>query len=204
MPDSIPVYEEALLSYFKDLEISDGESIRNPQVVLAISSRSSSELLLSEDFTPILPILTLTRAGFNKIDASDIVKSHITRKFRFRGTQNRKSFMVADLMPFEMSYKLDIWTLYTAHHLSLAEQIIWKFEKTPWINVSQEFLGVSHVTPAYIREWTIGDQSLYDNVTEENYRLFKLSFDFKLFIQLLKDDYATYSALFRKINIEMQ
>lgn len=203
MPDSIPVYEEALLSYFKDLEIDDGETTRNPQVILAVSSRSSSELIVSEDFTPVLPMITLTRTGFNIIDPSHIVKSHITRKFRMRGTQDRKAFMNADFMPMEMGYKLDIWSLYTVHHLSLTEQVIWKFMKKPWINVVQESLGVPHVIPGYIRDWNIGDQSSYDNITEENYRLFKMSFDFKLFIQLLNDNYATPSALFRRDEVQM-
>lgn len=203
MSDSIPVFEEALLSYFKDLEIDDGETTRNPQVVLAVSSRSSSELIVSDDFTPILPILTLTRTSLSRIEASDIVKSHITRKFRFRGTQNRKAFMAADFMPFEISYKLDIWSLYTVHHLSLSEQIIWKFQKKPWVNVSQETMGVPYLTPGYIRDWSVGDQSTYDNITEENYRIFKMSFDFKFFIQLLNDNYSTYSALFRKAKIQI-
>ena len=197
MPDSIPVYEEALLSYFKDLEIDDGETTRNPQVLLAVSSRSSSELITSKDNTPILPLITLVRTGFNTIDASHIVKSHITRKFRFRGTQNRKAFIATDFMPFEMGYKLDIWSLYTAHQLSLVEQIIWKFEKHPWINVTQEANGTPHVTPGYIREWSIGDQTTYDNMTEENYRIFKSSFDFKFFVQLANDRYATSSLLFK-------
>lgn len=204
MADSIPIYEEALLAYFKDLEIADGETVRNPQVVLAVSSRSSSELIVSDDFTPVLPILTLTRGALSKTDATDLVRGHITRKFRFRGTQNRKSFMVADFMPFEISYRLDIWTLYTAHHLSLTEQVIWKLQKNPWINVVQEALGVPHVTPAYIREWTIGDSSTYDNITEENYRIFKMNIDFKLFVQLLNDKYATYSALFRRAKAEFE
>jgi hypothetical protein len=203
MPDSIPVYEEALLSYFKDLEIDDGENTRNPQVLLAVSSRSASELIVSNDNTPVLPLLTLTRTGFSSIDASHIVKSHITRKFRMRGTQNRRSFMVTDLMPFEMSYKLDIWTLYTSHHLSLIEQIIWKLEKNPWVNVVQEFNGVPNVTPGYIRQWTVGDQTAYDNITEENYRIFKSSIDFKFFIQLVNDNYAKPSLLFRTTDYQI-
>ena len=198
---TIPIYEEALLTYFKNLEISDGETTRNPQVVLAVSSRASSELIVSDDFTPVLPIITLSRTGFSKIEASHIIKAHRTRKFRMRATQNKKTFMSADLMPFEMAYKLDIWSLYTAHHLSLAEQIIWKLEETPWINVIQETLGNSHVLPAYIREWNVGEQTTYEGITEENYRIFKLSFDFKLFIQLLNDNYASYSVLARKTTI---
>lgn len=197
MPDSIPVFEEALLSYFKDLEIDDGENSRNPQVLLAVSSRSSSELIVSDDNTPILPLITLTRTGFDSIDASHIVKSHITRKFRLRGIQNRRAFMATDFMPFEMSYKLDIWSLYTVHQLSLLEQIIWKFEKHPWINVTQEANGTPHVTPGYIRNWNIGDQTTYDNMTEENYRIFKSSIDFKFFIQLANDNYAKPSLLFK-------
>lgn len=203
MPDSIPVYEEALLSYFKDLEIDDGDTTRNPQVILAITSRSASNLMVSEDFTPILPIITLTRTDFNPIDATHIVKSHITRKFRLRGTQNRKTFMAADFMPFEIGYKLDIWSLYMAHHLSLTEQIIWKLEKTPWVNVIQEANGVPHVTPGYIREWSIGDQSTYDGITEENYRIFKMGFNFKFFIQLANDRYATPSLLFKLTDQEI-
>lgn len=105
--------------------------------------------------------------------------------------------MAADFMPFEMGYKLDIWSLYMAHHLSLTEQVIWKLEKTPWINVVQEANGRPMVTPGYIREWSIGDQSSYDNVTEENYRIFKMSFSFKFFMQLSKDDYATPSLIFK-------
>ena len=203
MPDSIPVYEEALLSYFKDLEIDDGETTRNPQVILAVSSRTSSELIVSKDNTPVLPVLTLTRTGFGPIDASHIVKSHITRKFRLRGTQNRRSFMATDFMPFEMKYKLDIWSLYTAHQLSLVEQVVWKFEKTPWINVTQEANGTPHVTPGYIKDWSIGDQTMYDNITEENYRIFKSSFDFSFFVQLANSNYATPSLLFRTVETEL-
>lgn len=203
MPDSIPVYEEALLSYFKDLEIDDGENKRNPQVLLAVSSRSASSLIVSKDNTPILPIITLTRTGFNLIESSHIVKGHITRKFRARAARNRKSIIMTDLMPFEIGYKLDIWTLYTAHHLSLLEQIIWKLEKTPWVNVIQDFNGVSNVTPGYIREWSVGDNTTYDNITEENYRIFKGSVDFKFFIQLAKSDYAVPSALFRTKDLQV-
>ena len=119
MQNSIVLYEEALLTYFKDLEIDDGEVTRNPHVILALTSRSSSDLITSENFTPVLPILTLTRTGITKIDATHIVKTHIMRKFRMRATQNRKNFMNADFMPIEMGYKLDIWSLYTIHHLSL-------------------------------------------------------------------------------------
>jgi len=201
--DSIALYEEALLTYFKDLEIHDGETTRNPQVVLAITSRSSSDLITSDNFTPILPMLTLTRTGINKIDATHIVKTHITRKFRMRATQNLKTFMNADFMPIELGYKLDIWSLYTAHHLSLAEQIVWKIEKTPWINVLQDAQGVPHVTPGYIREWNAGEQTTYENISEESYRILKMSFDFRLFAQLLNTNYASYSALIPERKIKL-
>ena len=55
----IRYFDEATMSYFESIKIEDGETIRTPQIALAIPSRQALDIKLNNERYPVLPIIVV-------------------------------------------------------------------------------------------------------------------------------------------------
>ena len=73
-------YDEAVIEYFKDIEIHDGVDLRTPQIQFSIPSSNGYKLDKDlENRTAILPLIVITRSSITPVSATPLIKNAITR-----------------------------------------------------------------------------------------------------------------------------
>ena len=100
--NSVRLYDNGLVEYLKqNLTVDDGEDDgRRPQVIFALPSKKALVVDMSDNNTPILPILTVTREGFSRHETSGIVKTHLSRPFIHTHTRDKKNIYGSDFLPY--------------------------------------------------------------------------------------------------------
>lgn len=196
MANSIRNYDEALIQYFSNIQIDDGIELRYPQVVLSIPSFQGSKLQVSESWTPIFPIITITRVGLSHHQASEIIKARKLRPFVSRINFDNKTFSQAEVMPYIINYKLDIWSLTMEQCLSLSEEIIFKIENEPYVETHFNINNVNMFLPGYIQNFNFNDGTSYELIGDEDNRIIKHTITLDLFSYFVKSNKSTKSVLY--------
>jgi len=188
--NSVRLYDNGLVEYLRqNITIDDGEDDgRKPQVIFASPSKKALVVDMSDNNTPILPILTVTREGFSRHETSGIVKTHLSRPFIHTHTRDKRNIYGSDFLPYTINYKIDIWSLTQGMHSDIMTQLIWLMEKKPSIPVRGIFANREIKMNGYIESYDISDASTYDELSDENMRVFRSTLTIKLFGWLTKTE----------------
>jgi len=192
---SIRQHDEAVLRYFGNLLIDDGENRRPPQTVFAIPSFQGSKLQVSESWTPIFPLIVVTRTGIEKVPATNIIKG---RKYRPAVTylnEDTKTMSQAEIMPYNINYKIDVISLFMEQNLQILESIIWKLEKSPGVLVNIPANTLNIQVSAYISNYTVSDSTNYENIPDEENRIIKNTITLSLFSYFVDTRYGAKTVL---------
>ena len=98
--NSILIYDSAVVSYLKTIQIADGDVIRNPQVLFAIPSRHDTKLTKTDNDMPLLPMLVVIRKSLEKNDFSGIVKNRLFRPYIYKYSNKKDKIYGIDAMPY--------------------------------------------------------------------------------------------------------
>lgn len=195
MANSIRNYDEALINYFSSIQIDDGIELRNPQVVLSIPSFQGSKLQVSESWTPIFPIITITRVGLTHHQSTEIIKARKLRPYVNKINFDNKTFSQAEVMPYIINYKVDMWSLTMEQGLNITEDIIFKIVNEPYIEAHFSINNVNMFLPGYIQNYNFSDGTSYETIGDEDNRIIKHSITLDLFSYLIKANKSTKSVL---------
>ncbi|NCD06810.1 MAG: hypothetical protein EOL97_11880 [Spirochaetia bacterium] len=193
--NSIRIYDEAVISYLKQITITDGEETRIPQVAFAIPSRLDTKLILSDNNMPLLPMFVITRESLEPNEASGIVKTHSIRPYIYVHDNKKEKVYGIDAMPYIFNYKIDTWNLSQNLHLEMINKLIWKFEKYRTIYANFTINNFNLRTNGYIENYSFSDETTYNEISESNIRLIKSSFNIKVFGWLFEEDYVKKTVL---------
>jgi len=188
--NSVRLYDNGLVEYLKqNLTVDDGEDDgRKPQVIFASPSKKALVVDMSDNNTPILPILTVTREGFSRHETSGIVKTHLSRPFIHTHTRDKKNIYGSDFLPYVINYKVDVWSLTQGMHTDIIVQLLWLMEKKPSIPVRGTIANREIKMNGYVEGYDISDSSTYDELSDENMRIFRSTLTIKMFAWLTKTE----------------
>lgn len=197
---TIRFYDEALKNYFRDVRVEDGESYRSPQVIMATASRRKNySLEMSDDNQPLMPLITLIREGVDRNDKiTGMVKNQLIRPPVFKRGENWKYYIGNYIMPYYINYKLDVWSLTQDMNLGIIEQLIWKLERRPYLELSIVMNDINFQIRSRIEDYNLNDITTYEEFGDETFRIFRNNVSFKLDARLISDQWITPSIV--KIN----
>jgi hypothetical protein len=184
----IRFYDNGIVEYLKEnIIVDDGEDDgRTPQVIFALPSKNSLSVDMSDNNTPIFPILTVTRDGFTRHEISGIVKTHLSRPFIHTHSRDKKNIYGSDFLPYNINYKIDVWSLTHRMHTDIITQLLWLMEKKPSVPVNGVVSNREIRMNGYIEGYDISDSTTYDELSDENMRMFRTTLSIKLFGWLTK------------------
>jgi len=203
MISTLRYYDEAVVNYFKNITVEDGDgSRRTPQILFSIPSRQSLKLQLSNSSTPLFPLLYVTRTGFSPANETNIVKGHVTRPHIFELNSSEHYFEGAEMLPYNLIYQLDYMTIVQEMHNQITEQLLFNLHKKHYIKVRIELSNIIIESNAYIDNINVNDSSSYDKVEDSVNRIFHGTIGFNLYAYLFDPKYATHSVLTGVINVK--
>ena len=193
--NSIRIYDEALVSYLKQIEITDGEETRTPQVAFAIPSRLDTKLILSDNGMPLLPMLVVIRNSIEPSSFSGIVRTRIPRPFFYFHDDKKEKVYGLDSMPYYFNYIIETWHLTQNSYLETVNQLIWKFEKYKSIPAEIVINNVNLKANAYIEDYSLSNNTEQQELSSSNIRLIKGSFNIKVFGWLFEENHVRKTVL---------
>ncbi len=174
-------YDEAVVNYFSDIKIEDGDTLRSPQVLLAIPSRQGVKLNVTNDNTAVLPLISITRTGLSATSETNLVKSHVTRPYLYNISSNKKYFEGADFMPYNFSYQIDFFSLVQDMHNEIVEQILFKVHKNHYVTVKIDIANHNIEMNSYIHSISFSDSTSYTQIADNVSRIFHGTLNFSLY-----------------------
>jgi hypothetical protein len=187
--NSISLYDEKILDYLvHDLWVDYGDTVRHPQIHFAMSgTRQNLQLDLSDNNTPILPLITVIRRSIEPHEATKIIRTHVPKKpLYYTYTEDGKYARGVDFMPYNFTYDVDIWTLTQRSLLDITNFMIWKFLKEPSFSVRGIFGEKNVNIPGYVEDYSYQDQSSYEEIGNEEDRILRGTFNLKIYGNLIK------------------
>lgn len=193
--NSILIYDSAVVSYLKTIQIADGDVIRNPQVLFAIPSRHDTKLTKTDNDMPLLPMLVVIRQSLEKNDFSGIVKNRLFRPYIYQYSDKKDKIYGIDAMPYYFNYKIESWHLTQESYIDMLNKLIWKFEKERVVKAKLTLSNIDFGINGYIEDSTISDDTTYEEISQDSIRLIKGSFTIKMFGWLFDDNYVEKTVL---------
>lgn len=188
-------YDEAVLDYFKTIEIEDGEEKRSPQVLFGTPSRQGIKLNLNDDNVPIMPFISVVRSSIAPNQQTKIIKGHINRPRIFTLDSNEKHYVGTELLPYDLNYQVDIFALVQDMFHNLIEQIIFKVYKKHYVRVQIETNGHVITHNGYIYNVSYNDATTYHQIAATVTRIFHGVLTFSLEANILNTDFKTMTVL---------
>jgi hypothetical protein len=189
-------YDESVLNYFSDIYVDDGvEEHRLVQALLAIPSRLGVKVELSEDNTPVFPMIVVTRSGMQPTNETFLLKGHITRPWFYNRVSDKKIYRGLEAMPYNLSYQIDMFSLFKETYNQLVEDILFKLYKRHSIRTQIDINGYSLMSNPYIKDVNYTDNTTYSKIEDTVNRIFHGTFTFNLFAMLFNDEWAQRSVL---------
>ena len=188
-------YDEAVVDYFKTLEIEDGEEKRSPQVLFAVPSRQGVKLNVNEDKVPIMPFISVIRSGISPNTQTPIVKGHVHRPRIFSLDSSKKHYVGTELMPYNLNYQVDIFSLIQDMYYSIIEEIIFKMYKKHYVRTQFETDGHVITNNGYITNISYNDSTSYSQIASNLNRIFHGVVTFTLEANIVSTDFKTHSVL---------
>jgi len=165
-------YDEAVLNYYSTIQFDDGKETRNAQTVLAIPSRKGAELLLSNEVTPVLPMIVVTRQEITPTPETFLIKNQITRPHILNLNENKNVYDGIEVMPYNMKYQLDFYSLQQQVHNIILEQLLFLTYKKAYIKTLIEINIHQIEVNAYIKDINYSDSTTYVQITDQSTRIF--------------------------------
>lgn len=188
--NTISLYDEKILDYLiHDLWIDYNGDVRHPNIYLAMpGTKGNPNLQLSDNNTPILPMITVVRRSIETNEQSHIIKTHIPKLPLYTTmTENRKWAKGSDFMPYTFNYDVDIWSLTQRTLLDIVNHFIWKFMKEPSFSVRGIFSDRNVDIPGYVETYSFNDQSPYEEIGNEEDRILRGTFTLRIYGQMVKE-----------------
>lgn len=186
-------YDEAVLNFFSNISIDDGVEIRNAQTVLAIASRKGTDLLLSDDTTPVLPMIVVTRTDISPTPATFMIKNQITRPQILKLNQNDDIYDGIEVMPFDLKYVVDFYSLQQEMHNYILEKMLFLTYKNATVKTLIDINNQKIEINPYIKDIAYSDTTTFTQVPDTSNRIFHGVFNFTLSAYLYNDVRAVTS-----------
>lgn len=186
-------YDEAVLNFFSNISINDGVEIRNAQTVLAIASRKGTDLLLSDDITPVLPMIVVTRTDISPSSATFMIKNQITRPQILKLNQNDDVYDGIEVMPFDLKYVVDFYSLQQEMHNYILEKMLFLTYKKATVKTLIDINNQKIEINPYIKDIAYSDTTTFTQVPDTSNRIFHGVFNFTLSAYLYNDVRAVTS-----------
>jgi hypothetical protein len=174
-------YDEAVVNYFNDIKIEDGDTLRSPQVLLGTPSRQGVKLNVTNDNTAVLPLISVIRTGLSATSETNLVKSHVTRPNLYNINSTETYFEGAELMPYNFSYQIDFFSLVQDMHNEIVEQMLFKVHKKHYIKVKIDVVNHNIETNLYIHNISFNDSTSYTQIADTASRIFHGTLNFNLY-----------------------
>jgi len=195
-------YDEAVIEYFKDIEIHDGVDLRTPQIQFSIPSSNGYKLDKDlENRTAILPLIVITRSSITSVSATPLIKNAITRPMILNLNENGKIHEGIEVLYYGLNYKIAFFSLFREIHNSILEQIAFKLYQKHSIKAFIDISNHTIETNNYISDVSINDSTTYDQIDDTTERIFMGDGSFILNIKLFKAIRNTATVLQVKENI---
>ena len=195
-------YDEAVIEYFKDIEIHDGVELRTPQIQFSIPSSNGYKLDKDlENRTAILPLIVITRSSITPVSATPLIKNAITRPMILNLNENGKIHEGIEVLYYGLNYKIAFFSLFREIHNSILEQIAFKLYQKHSIKAFIDISNHTIETNNYISDVSINDSTTYDQIDDTTERIFMGDGSFILNVKLFKAIRNTATVLQVKENI---
>jgi len=195
-------YDEAVIEYFKDIEIHDGVDLRTPQIQFSIPSSNGYKLDKDlENRTAILPLIVITRSSITSVSATPLIKNAITRPMILNLNENGKIHEGIEVLYYGLNYKIAFFSLFREIHNSILEQIAFKLYQKHSIKAFIDISNHTIETNNYISDVSINDSTTYDQIDDTTERIFMGDGSFILNVKLFKAIRNTATVLQVKENI---
>jgi hypothetical protein len=166
-------YDEAVIEYFKDIEIHDGVELRTPQIQFSIPSTNGYKLIKdNENRTPILPMIVITRTNIAPNSATPMIKKSAIRPRILNLNSNTKTFDGIEILYYNLQYKIMFFSLTREMHNSILEQLAFKLYQDHYIKAHIEILNHNIQTNNYISDISINDSTGYEQIEDTAERVF--------------------------------
>lgn len=191
----IRYFDEATVAYFKSIRIEDGDTIRSPQLALAIPSRQGLDIKLNNDKYPVLPIIVVTRTGISYLPESGLVTAHVYRPMIFSLNSSKLAYDGIELMYTNYNYQIDYFAITEEMFNSMHEQILFKLRKKKYVPVKIANNNHYVVHNGAILDISFSDSTSYSEIPDSDTRLFHATVSFSVNGFISNDEYATRSIL---------
>lgn len=191
-------YDEAVINYFKIINYQDAVegSSSIPQITFAIPSRKGVKLNIHpENLTPFLPLISITQVNLSPTSETNIVKNRVTRPFVYKKDISEKYYYGSELMPYNINYQVDVFSLLQNEHNSIRERILYNLHKKNYIRVDVDTNNINIYTNAYIYNISTSDSMSYSEISDTSERIFHDSFSFSLYGYLMNNEYKEHTVL---------
>jgi len=195
-------YDEAVVSYFSNIKIEDGNGLRSPQVMLGTPSRQGVKLNVTNDTTPVLPLISIVRTGMNATSETNLVKSHVTRPHVYSLNSTGKLYEGFETMPYNFVYQVDYFSLVQDMHNSITEQLLFRVHKNHYIKVLIDTTNHHYEVNPYIHSISLSDATTYTQIADNVSRIFHGTLGFSLYGFLINEKFVTPSVLSTTIEIK--
>lgn len=204
MPSTIRAYDEAVLNAFSNIEIDDGVEKRYAQTVFAISDRKSVKLDVTENQTPVYPLIVVTRTGLTPKPETYLINTHINRRRFHRLSTNLKNYNYAEAMEYDYSYNLEYFALEYEMFNQLTENLLYLIHKKHYVTVHIEDGDFVFTNNANISNISYTDNTSYDGVQDTETRIFHGTISFKLAGCIINYESGNKSILHAETDIRIE
>lgn len=197
-------YDESILTYLKDnITYLTPEGPKTPQITLALPSRQGAKLELTDNKTPVLPLISVIRSGLSPNNETKIVKSRIIRPQIINLKKNMKLYDGIMFMPFNISYQLDYFSLSQEIFNILTEKLLYNLYKKHYVKTFIEIGDVNLEINGYLTDISFSDATSYIEIPDTETRIFHGTIGFILYTQLLNDEFYIRSVLNTQYDINV-
>lgn len=195
-------YDEAVVNYFTDIKIEDGDTLRSPQVLLGTPSRQGVKLNVTDDNTAVLPLISVIRSGMTATNETNLVKAHVTRPHLYSINSTENYFEGAELMPYNFSYQIDFFSLVQDMHNEIVEQLLFKVHKKHYVKVKIDVVNHNIEMNSYIHNISFNDSTSYTQIADAISRIFHGTLNFNLYGFLIDVKRTTPTVLSEQYSIK--
>lgn len=188
-------FDEAVMKYFEDVKIHDGERYRAPQIVLALPSRQGHDVVVNNENIPVYPIIVIQPVDITEQPESWAIKSHVTRPMVLTINRAKKMHDGVEIMYVQYNYAIKFAALTQEMYNIIREKLMFKLKKHSYVKV---FVNASNTvirTPALIRNVSFSNGMNYDELADTANRIFNGSVTFTLDGFITNEEYATRSIM---------
>lgn len=194
MVSCLRYYDEAIINYISSINIDVGSGREfSPQVIMAIPSRHGQKIELEKSTdTPKLPFITLIRSGIAQVTETNIIRGRVTRPSIYTLHNEKKFYFGADSMPYDLNYNINFFSLESETHNQLTEVLLYKLKKKYSIPVFIDIQNVNVRVRTFIHDVAFSDQTSYEQVADNNTRIFHGTLSFALYCYLINTEVQTH------------